>query len=419
MQMSKDRVVIVGGGLAGLACAIHLKSNGIPVQLFEAGTTLGGRVATDVVDGFLLDRGFQVLLTSYAEAKRMLDFRALQLHRFTPGAAIRRNGKFHRVVDPLRSPQFALQTATTELATVADKLLVAKMSVLSSNCDPNDPKLAGVSTADELRNIGFSEQFIESFFRPFFGGIFLEGNLKSNAAMFRYLFRMFSTGYATLPAGGMGAIARQLAAKLKPSEYRLGEPIECIDDDGVILKSGERVTASHVVIATDWAAAAKIFNRQSLRPSRSVSCLYFAADSLPSNLPILYLNGERDGIINNLCFPTTIAPTYAPAQQHLLSVSVLDDLTSSDLHIETEVRTELARWFGETASNWRHLRTYRIKHALPGQSPGIEPEFLNHRLNDRIFICGDYTEHASINGALLSGRRAAQALIQTLQTSAA
>lgn len=419
MTKTERPIVVIGGGLAGMACAIHLKAQGVPVQLLEASTTLGGRVATDVVDGFRLDRGFQVLLTSYQEAKRMLDFDALRLQKFAPGAIIRRGGKFHKIVDPFRNPQSALATATSEVGTIADKLLVAKLSILGSDCNPNDEKYASHSTLDELRNLGFSEEFIDSFFRPFFGGIFLEKNLESNAAMFRYLFHMFATGFAALPADGMSAIATQLASNLKPSEYRLGASVQRIDDTGIVLESGERLEASRVVLATDWNAAAKLFDRQSLRASRSVSCLYFAAESIPHHTPILYLNGERDGIINNLCFPTTIAPTYAPAHQHLVSVTVLDDLKPSDADLETAVRSELARWFGESASQWRHLRTYRIKHALPGQSPGMHNEFREHRLNDRIFICGDYTENASINGALLSGRRAAEALIQSLQMSAA
>jgi protoporphyrinogen oxidase len=175
------------------------------------------------------------------------------------------------------------------------------------------------------------------------------------------------------------------------------------------------------VLATDWDAAARLFNRDGMRQSRSVSCLYFAATSLPSDEPMLYLNGEKDGIINNLCFPTTIAPTYAPAHQHLVSVSVLGDANRSSTELEAQVRGELARWFGESVdtASWRHLRTYSIKHALPDQSPGVQNDFRGHRLTERIFICGDYTENASINGALVSGRKAAEALLESLQTSAA
>jgi phytoene dehydrogenase-like protein len=232
-------VAIVGAGLAGLSCACELTSRGISCTLLESSNDVGGRARTDQVGGFLLDRGFQVLLTAYPEAKRLLDYPALRLSSFEPGALVRFNGKFHRIADPWRLPSAMLSTLAAPVGTVADKLALGKLRHRLIGDSPEDQPAPETSTLQFLRNWGFSSAMIDTFFRPFLGGIFLEQELETSSRMFEFVFRMFSIGEASLPAAGMGAMAQQLAARLPQNSIRLQQPVAKLSAGGVTLASGE------------------------------------------------------------------------------------------------------------------------------------------------------------------------------------
>jgi phytoene dehydrogenase-like protein len=410
-------VVIIGGGLAGLACALYLKRNGIAPLLLESADRCGGRVMTDDIEGFKLDRGFQIMLTSYPEAQRLLDFDKLNLQRFRPGAIVRFRNSFHKLADPFRVPLDAMTTLTARIGNLKDKYLVGQLS-LARKSFLDDTELRRSLSHAELQRIGFSQQFIDSFFAPFFGGIFLERRLDSNAAMMRHLFQLFASGDATVPNDGMVEIANQLSAQLLPEEYRLNAAVKELHDGQVILVSGEVIPTNKIVVATDWVTAAKLLNQSEVRKSRSVCCLYYAAEERASGAPFLYLNSDPTGTINNMCFISSVAPGYAPKGKSLVSVSVLGNPGTDDVSLEAAVRRELLQWFGDETRAWTHLRTYRIPHALPDQSP--EQTLITYAAAGKnIFICGDYTENASIDGALRSGRLAAERIIQQGNVAAA
>jgi phytoene dehydrogenase-like protein len=232
--------------------------------------------------------------------------------------------------------------------------------------------------------------------------------------MLRFLFRMFSSGEAVLPRLGMEAIPRQLAARLPEAALRLGAEVVAVRPGEVVLRSGEVVPATHTVVAVDGTAAARLVPDVPAPRWAGVACLYFAASEPPVGAPLLVLNGEGEGPVNNLCVPTQVAPDYGPAGQALVSVSVLDakadraDLTSA-------VRDQLAAWFGPGVHAWRLLRTYRIARALPRQEPGwLEPPQRPVRLTTGLYVAGDHRENASSHGALTSGRRAAEAVLADL-----
>ena len=225
--MLNPEVTIIGGGLSGLCCARRLHESGVSFQLLEASEEVGGRVRTDEVNGFLLDRGFQVLLTAYPEAQEILDYDALNLARFAPGALVRYRGRFHRFTDPWRSPRHLFATASSPIGSLTDKLRVARLR--SRVCRSSLDKLfqrPETTTINALRQEGFSQRFIESFFRPFLGGVFLERDLNTSSRMFDFVFRMFATGNVVLPAGGIGEIARQIANKLPDETLRTGASVE-------------------------------------------------------------------------------------------------------------------------------------------------------------------------------------------------
>lgn len=417
-MVETNPVVVVGAGLAGLACARKLHTAGVPVLVAEASDGVGGRVRTDLVDGFLLDRGFQVLLTAYPEAQDALDYAALDLRPFYPGALVRHAGTFHHVADPFRRPQDLLRTALSPVGTVGDKLRVALLAQRLRRASRDDLLAAAPkSTARALTDAGFSPVMIERFWRPFLGGVLLDRELGTAAAMFAFVVAMFARGDAVLPNAGMGAIPGQLAATLPPDSVRLGTHVTDVASDGVALAGGERIAASAVVVAVDGPSAARLLVEIDDPGSRSVSCVYYAATTPPVDEPALVLAGEEPGPVNNLCVPSLVAPGYAPEGAALISVSVVERGGLDDEALERAVRTQLSGWFGARVREWRHLRTDTIAHAQPGQAPAaLVPPARAVRLREGLYVCGDHRENASIDGALASGRRAAEAVLADLAT---
>lgn len=399
-------VVVVGGGVAGLACATHLVRRGVEVVVLEASDAVGGRVRTDVVDGFRLDRGFQVLVTSYPEVPQVLDLAALDLHRFEPGALVRYEGRFHRVVDPWRRPFRALASVFSPIGSLADKRRVGALrgEVLDVGYDDLLAR-PETSAAARLAERGFTPSAVDRFFRPFFGGVFLERALATSSRLLEYLFRAFAVGDATLPSEGMGAIPRQLAARLPAGCVRTGVRVEAVAPTRATLSTGEPVGASAVVVATE-APEARGLLQVDVPEMRGVTCLHFAADRDPVSEPVLVLNAEPGGVVNDLAVLSAVAPGYAPPGAALVSVTVLG---AGPVDVEA-VRAEIGRWFGDEVRRWRLLRTLRIPHALPAFLPPTTPA-KPATVRPGLYVAGDHRATPSLQGALESGRRAAEALL--------
>ena len=415
------QVLIVGAGLAGLNCARRLAEDGVTSLILEASDGIGGRVRTDHLDGFLLDRGFQVFLTAYPEARRALDYEGLSLKPFYSGALVRAGGRLTKFADPFRHPLDGFLTLFSSVGTVADKLRVGKLRLkVNEGAVEELFRRPETTTLEALSAAGFSDALINGFFRPFFGGVFLETELRTSSRMLDFTFRMFSSGDAALPAEGMNAIARQLAASLPPDSVRLNSPVAAIETDALTLNSGERLTADALVIATEQDVAARLLGQATVSQFRGVACMYFAAEKSPVAEPILVLNGEgaAAGPVNNLCVPSLVAPSYAPPGAALISASILADHApeADDAKLELAVRAQLAGWFDDsTVRRWRHLRTYRIARALPEQRHVMLADGrAGVRVRPGIYICGDHLDTASINGALRAGRLAAEAAIEDL-----
>jgi phytoene dehydrogenase-like protein len=335
-------VAIIGAGLAGLNCALTLQRAGLDVILFEATDAVGGRVHTDEVDGFLLDRGFQVLLTAYPEAQSVLDYSSLGLRELSPGALVWKGGRFHKFADPFREPLAAIRLAFDPIVTLGDKLRVAKLRgrVLSGPT----PELFShdeTTTRTYLERFGFSSKVIQCFFEPFFGGVFLEKELVTSSRYFEFLFRMFSTGSAALPARGMRAIPEQLAVKLKPGTLVLNSRVRQLSSQSgsFVLSDGGQafIAARTVVVATEESTARQLLQGLSgfgistgARTWNCTTAFCFAADQPPVKGPMLMLNGEgqKAGPVNNAVVLSEVAPSYAPAGGHLISTSVVGQAPS-------------------------------------------------------------------------------------------
>lgn len=400
--------VVVGAGLAGLAAARTLHAAGRTVVVLEASDGVGGRVRTDVVDGFLLDRGFQVLLTAYPEAHRQLDLAALRLQRFDPGALVWRAGRGHVVGDPFRRPADLLPTALAPVGSPLDKL---RLLALRRQVRAVHPALLlggpDTATVGALRGRRFSPRMIDRFFRPLFGGIQLDPALTTSRRMFDVIFRMLADGDSAVPAAGMGAIPAQLAAALAPGTVRLNSRVVQVGPGAVTLDGGEEVRARAVVVATEGPAAAALVGLPAVG-SRPAGCVYFAAPVAPVQRPLVVLDGSGAGPVLNVAVMSTVARSYAPEGSHLVAAA-MPGVVEGDL--EAMARAQLRGWWGAQVDGWRHLRTYRIAHGQPDQSPPLRPKQRVH-LSDGLFVCGDHRDTASIQGALHSGRRCGTAVAE-------
>lgn len=412
--MTTDRIAIVGAGLAGLACARRLGEAGVPSVVLEASDDVGGRVRTDVVEGFLLDRGFQVLLSSYPEAQRVLDLGALALRPFYPGALVHTGGGFHRAADPWRHPLDAVGALFSPLGTFADQAHVAALRhrVTAGTWDDLAAR-PETTTLEALRRAHLSGTMIDRFFRPFLGGVLAGRELSASSRMFEFVFRAFAAGDACLPERGMGAIPAQLRAALPADAVRLGARVASLGEGAVRLADGALVAARAVVVATEAPVAARLTGERWAVGGRALTCLYFAAERPPVTEPILLLDGNGSGPVNNVAVPSAVARGYAPAGAALVSATVLGSPALDDAALERVVRDQMERWFGPVARRWRHLRTYRIPYAQPEQAPpALTPWRRPVRVRPGLYVCGDHRDNGSINGALESGRRAAEAVIE-------
>ena len=400
-------VVVVGAGLAGLACAVGLHDAGIPVTLLEASDGVGGRVRTDHVDGFLLDRGFQVMLTAYPELHRQFDLDALELRAFEPGALVWRAGKGSAVADPFRLPLRTLSTVVAPIGSVSDKVRIARLRARLRRVAP--ALLLGgpdITTADALRQAGFSDAIMQRFFRPLVGGIQLDPDLRDSRRMFDVIFRMLADGDSAVPAEGMQAIPDQLAARLPHDTVRFNARVTSAISTSVTVEGGNQIEASAVVIATEGPVASKLLGLDPVH-SKAAGCVYFAADEPPTKTKMVILDGTGNGPVLNVAIMSNVAPSYAPRGRHLIAAA-LPAMSEGDLHSLS--RRQLRDWWGPQVDEWTHLATYRIPHGQPRQAPPFAPKQAV-ALADGRFVCGDHRDTASIQGALFSGRRCAAAVV--------
>jgi phytoene dehydrogenase-like protein len=278
MEKSAYRIHIIGAGISGLIAAQILENHGYHPTIIEASSTVGGRVKSDIVNGYTLDHGFQVLLTSYPAAKKYLNYEALNLQKLLPGATLFKNGKAQTIGDPLRSLSLLFPTLLSSVGTLSDKVKILKLNALLKK-----KKLAIIfqtkekTTLQYLKDIGFSNEIITDFFKPFFSGIFLETELETSSRMFEFVYKMFGDGLAVIPKEGMQAIPDQLKNNLKNTHFKFNSHVKEVKDKNIILED-ESILESHItVIATE--ASALVSNLKNQKTDwKSCDTLYFEAE---------------------------------------------------------------------------------------------------------------------------------------------
>lgn len=409
--------VVIGAGVAGLTAARYLQRAGLDVTVLEAAPTVGGRVATDVVDGFLLDRGFQILNTSYPALRRELDVSALDLRAFAPGAAVRGiDGALHRLVDPRRVPAQALRTAVDGLLSPAAKLALLRLSARAALGDVRR-LIDGPSrtTAAELASSGLDGPATEQFLRPFLAGVFGERELTTSARFFLLVWRSFARGDSALPSRGMVALPVQLAARLQPGTVRCGQTVLGVAPGRVRTADGE-LAARAVVVATDPPAARALLPGLDVPLMRGLTTYYHVTEEPPTRLPLLHLDGSGGPVVNTVVL-TAAAPSYSPDHRHLVASTVLGVPWSGGPD-ELEVRRLAGGIYGTGSGGWEHIATTAVPQALCSY-PAPAPDRLRRgtTLGDGLFVAGDHRDTPSIQGALVSGRRAARAVLRDLRVS--
>lgn len=408
-------VVIVGAGLAGLCAARATTRAGLTTRVLEASDGVGGRVRTDVVDGYRLDRGFQILLTAYPEVVAQLDLAALDLRVFDPASLVWTGSALQRVADPLRQPGALLATVRSDVGSLADK---ARIGLLRQRLVHTAAVrlLQGPdrSTSRALADAGFSDKVVQRFFRPLLGGILLDPSLDTSARMFEVIFRTLALGEAAVPALGMQAIPDQLAASLPEATVRLATPVERIEGTTALAADGTAVRGRALVVATEGPAAARLVGTPD-PGSKSVSAIWFSAPEPPVRGRSIVLDGEggRTGPVANLAVLSEVAPSYAPVGRSLVVAACPGDVSAS---VADAARSQLARWFGPGVAAWEELRVDRILHGQPLARPGFSPKQAVD-LGDGRFVAGDHRDTPSIQGAMFSGHRCGDAVVAHLRTA--
>lgn len=412
-------VIIIGAGVAGLACAKVLQQQNRTCTVVETGAQVGGRIATDLIDGFQLDYGFQVLQTGYPDLGRYLNLDDLQLQKFPAGVIVRCNGQFHTLADPRYHPRHLWSTLTASVGSLSDRLALARL--VRHVCSR---PFADIFTQPEetthayLQGWGFSEKFIKSFFTPFFAGACLDKDINASNRVLFYLMRLFATGDATLPAKGMAEIPRQLAASLTSGTIQLNRTVEHVGDGEVTLADGTVLRGRRIVVATPKPVVEKLLQIPTEQEPRVIgeTCLYYAAEwTPPFKEPFLLLNGDGQGPINNIALPSMVARRYAPPGKTLIAVVVVDDAYRKSAALEDAVRRQSREWFGPVVDDWQHLRSYQLDQILPDQTPPTHnPYRMSPPYSEKIAICGEYQSLPGLQWALMSGDQTGKQLAATL-----
>ncbi|MFI6068680.1 FAD-dependent oxidoreductase [Micromonospora sp. NPDC051227] len=410
-MLAETDVVIVGGGLAGLAAARRLHRAGVPWRLVEAEGRLGGRVATDVVDGHLIDRGFQVLNTAYPRLGTLLDTDQLNLGYFTSGVLVRKGDKLLRLVNPLREPTGGPGTALAGVGSLLDRL---RFAALATGCAtlPASRLLAAPETSTEtaLRRAGLSDAIIEELLRPFLSGVFIDRELSTSSHVLAMVLRSFARGRIGLPAEGMAALPLAIAAPLPADLLDLDTPVAEVTPGRVRTQAGD-ISCRAVVVAVDPPAAAALLPALATVRMHSYTTYYHSAPEPPLTEAILLVDGDRRELVANTVVLSNAAATYAPAGRHLIATSVVGPTAPP----EPAIRAELTRLYGRSTADWTHLTTVAIPEALPAAPPPQGRLRKPVALGEGLFVAGDHRDSPSIQGALTSGWRAAGAVLDELR----
>lgn len=407
------RIGIVGGGVAGLIAAWHCEQAGYTPELFERNSALGGRVQTDIhPEGFRLDHGFQVMLSDYKEVNRYLNIEALECRSFQPGALIFDNKGSFSITDPLRVPRQLFSVLFSRVGSLRDKYLIWRLTRQLAKTSREECFVTpDTSTFQFLKDFGFSQKIIDSFFKPFFGGIFLENSLTTPASMFRFVFKMFGSGDALLPKNGIQAITTQLVGKLQRTIVHLDTAVDRLEGNHLITADGHAHYFDKIILTIDPALLMPNLAGQNVQ-WQSTTALYFFSDSPVLSSPIIGLVADEDSPINNFSELTQLWPDFAPTGKHLISVTLKE---TPSKHFDPSIIANEIKQRCQYTGALVFLAQYDIPKALPVlDTLQYTVQATSLSLTDDIYLAGDYLLNGSLDAAMRSGRLAAEALLISL-----
>ncbi|WP_183093741.1 FAD-dependent oxidoreductase [Nocardioides stalactiti] len=408
--MSQPPVVIVGAGLAGLSCAQGLTSAGLDVVVLESAAHVGGRVSSDLVDGFVIDRGFQVLNTAYPALGRAVDLKALDLRRLPRGIRVRRGGRLYDVPHPLASPTAPFRAATSGVVGLRDKLALARYAGGLIASSPAAVKRRPDVDARAAWSHAMPEPLVSSVLVPFMAGVVLEPDASVSRVFADLMMRTFARGVSAVPAAGMQALPEAMANRLPPSAVRLGVEVAETHSDGVVLADGTVVDAAAVVVATDpWAAHRLVPELGPAPAPRGVTTYYFAAPAGRYD-PALAVDADGSGVVSSVVL-TASAPEYSSDGRALIATSVLHVGGRAVLEAD-DAREAAAQLHEVSRQGWETVAVRDVPEALPAMTAPHQLRKPVHQSRSGTWVAGDHRDTSSIQGALVSGRRAAASLLR-------
>lgn len=404
MVNKKTDIVIIGAGIAGLACAMKLKKNNRNFIIIEQSDRVGGRVGSIKENEYIFDLGFQVYNTEYYETNSLLNLKELKLKVFKPGASIYNGRRFEILSDPFRDPSTIFETFFSGMTTFKDKIKILTLKrALSSYCISEDQS-EDMTTLKYLELYGFSNKIINGFFKPFFSGIFLENQLETSSKFFKNVFSNFNKGYAAVPVNGMQAIPDQMVKNLNPHNLLLGNKvIEAKNPEKIVLENNEIIEAKYMVLT---GGSNSLVNNHIVE-FNSVRTFYFSSRVKVKHPKYINLF-PYDSLINNIAILSSVSENYSPEGNTLFSITIIEsDLSKSEL-IDI-IQDKLSTYYGDEKSNYIFMKEINIKQATIKQKTG----YFDLKIEDKknILFAGDYTTYGSIEGAVVSGIKTAEKLI--------
>ena len=382
------KVIVIGAGLAGLSAALTLENEGISVTVLESSDRPGGRVTSDEIDGFICDRGFQLLNANYPEIRKLRLIDEIDFVSASSVIEVARNDKRIKIGDP-RSAFFSV--FNSETGSILEKVRLLKYLVRSK---------PAASVGDELKNSGLGKTY-ERVLRPFLTGVFLADPLFVNSEYGRTAIKHFVTGNSGLPANGVRDFSEALASRL--SDIRFKVQVNSIKKN-VVRTSKGKFEADAIIVATDATTAAQLLDLTEVPQLVGCTTWYHSTKEAPTQSKSLIIDSQNRGPVVNTLVISNMMPSYAPVGKNLISSTSILPTT------ESEVRRHLALMYGTDTRKWKLVAKYEIPSALP--LAGLEkPLISGAHVKDSIYIAGDYKSAPSQNGALLSGRLAALSVL--------
>ena len=415
MNKKDFKIHIIGGGVSGLIAARVLEKKGFNPIILEASERVGGRIKTDIIEGYQLDHGFQVLLTAYPAVKKYLDYDALDLQFFLPGASIFKAHTQSIIGDPLRDVSLLIYTLFSGIGSISDKFKILKL-----NHKIKKKSLTDIFSEKEqttlryLKEFGFSKDMLNDFFIPFFSGIFLENKLETSSRMFEFVYKMFGEGHAAIPKAGMEAIPKQLLNNLKTTTFQYNTEVTNVKDGQITLTNGSKLESDFTILTIPPEGLVSNFKNQ---PTEWRSCvtLYFETNKRVIHKPLIGLIAKPNSLVNNIVYNGSLASITKPAHE-LLCVTVIDDQNLSDHELVAAVEQELKVLCNISIT--RFIKQYRISKALPKlENLKYEMKPSENQLSKSLFVSGDTQLNASFNAAMISGEQAAFAVIKAATNS--